>query len=149
CGDGARADQLFQECLILFRQLDGVRALIRVPAHLVQTAILLGDTELARARLNDCLALETLWLSEGHTIVILNAAALLAEATGQLERAAHLFGCGMLVSEGAFGLFPGARDLEAQAMARTRAALGEEAWSAAVATGRALTLEQAIEEARV
>jgi predicted ATPase len=75
----------------------------------------------------------------------------LAEAlavAGRGERAARLLGAGTALRE-ALGMVLGAfdrADIEA-AVAPARAALGEEAWAAAFAAGRALTLEEAIAEA--
>ncbi|HEV2456851.1 MAG TPA: hypothetical protein VGS80_00680, partial [Ktedonobacterales bacterium] len=66
----------------------------------------------------------------------------------QAERAARLLGAAATLRErvGVLRKRWWGGDME-RAAARTRAALGEERWAAAYATGRALTLEEAVAEA--
>jgi hypothetical protein len=67
---------------------------------------------------------------------------------GQPVRAAQLFGAaeGLRARIGALGQ-PSERAVYEESVASVRAALGENAFSAAWAEGRAMTLEQAIAEA--
>jgi non-specific serine/threonine protein kinase len=83
--------------------------------------------------------------------VALENLALTAAAAGkgaQAERAAHLLGAAVALSEavGAPQVLRAREEME-RTVAPARAALGEERWAAAVAAGRALPLEQAIAEA--
>ncbi len=70
-----------------------------------------------------------------------------AGGTGQGERAARLLGTATALREVLDAPPPASWQAEVeQAVAEARAALGEEAWAAAFAAGRALSLEQAIAE---
>jgi hypothetical protein len=67
---------------------------------------------------------------------------------GQGERAARLLGAAAALRETLGAPQPPQEQAEVeQAVAATRAALGEDAWAAAFAAGRALSLEQALAEA--
>ena len=71
-----------------------------------------------------------------------------AGVAGQGERAARLLGAAAAVRETIGAPQPPQEQTDVeQAVAAARAALGEEAWAAAYAAGRALSLEQAIAEA--
>jgi hypothetical protein len=78
--------------------------------------------------------------------VCLEGMAVLATAAGQAERGARLYGAAATQRQGTFVLNGWddrvARDRRVAAL---RAALGEEAFAAAWAAGRALSLEEAIE----
>ena len=74
----------------------------------------------------------------------LEAFAVLAAAQNQMERAARLFGAAeSLYASTHFEMSPKERGEHDQAITTTRAALGEEAFAAAWAEGRMMTMEQA------
>jgi tetratricopeptide (TPR) repeat protein len=78
----------------------------------------------------------------------LEALASLATAQSQVERAARLFGAAEALQElFHFILAPADRADHDRDVATVRAALGEEAFAAVWAEGRAMTMEQAIDEA--
>jgi TPP-dependent trihydroxycyclohexane-1,2-dione (THcHDO) dehydratase len=71
-----------------------------------------------------------------------------AGVAGHGVRAARLLGAAMAQREALEAPQPANEQADvAQAVATARAALGEEAWAAAFAAGRALTLEEALAEA--
>jgi hypothetical protein len=84
-------------------------------------------------------------LDRGHRAALwLEVLAMVAGQAGQGARAARLLGAGATLLE-RIGSSPGEHEQPAfDAAAAARAALGEDAWAAAFAAGRALTLEEAI-----
>jgi len=75
----------------------------------------------------------------------LRGAAAQALALGQPERAAQLLGAEQALREAhAILIWPDEREEYEQLVAAARAALGEEAYAAALASGQGLSLEQAL-----
>jgi predicted ATPase/class 3 adenylate cyclase len=77
----------------------------------------------------------------------LRVLAWVADQMGEGERAARLLGASATEAERQAILGYGERIEREAALASLRAALGEDAWTAAYAAGRALSLEEAIDEA--
>ena len=99
------------------------------------------------ALVNACAPLEKL-RDPRRCAMVLESLAETARAAGQGERAARLLGAATAVRErlGTPLTASSQTDVE-QAVAAAQTALGEEAWAAAFAAGRALSLEQTIAEA--
>jgi non-specific serine/threonine protein kinase len=144
-GDLARAALCHEEALALARQTSRADVEAYQLGDLGNVARQQGDliraTELQRQ------ALELKWaLGEQRQIAItLEDLASIAGAVGDAKRAARLLGAATALREtiGAPQPVP-ERAATEQAVARARAALGEDAWAAAFTAGRALSLEQAI-----
>jgi predicted ATPase/class 3 adenylate cyclase len=118
----------------------------------VQALIAWQQGELSRAvtLAREGLALYQAAVDERHYGNGLEVCAILSATQGRTERAARLLGAAA-ASRARIGMprsmeGPTAVDIES-AVAPGRAALGEEAWAAAFATGQALTLEEAVAEA--
>jgi predicted ATPase/DNA-binding CsgD family transcriptional regulator/tetratricopeptide (TPR) repeat protein len=111
---------------------------------LCRAAISQKKLTLARDYLKNILITEPFVYRSG-----IQAAAILAALEGQMQHAATLFGaldalCSWLLNTQS----PPERDEYEQALASTRAALGDEAYSSAWEAGRAMTEEQVIQLAR-
>ncbi len=107
-----------------------------------------GDLSQSEAYLRQ--ALVGVWkLGDPHgSATVLESLAETAVAAGRPERAARLLGAATAVRETVGApLTAYYQAKEEEEMAPARAALGEEQWAAAFASGRALSLEQAIAEA--
>jgi non-specific serine/threonine protein kinase len=144
-GDLAKARASFAECMVMFQELghrDGIAQLQIMCGHVAR-------------RVGDFAGAERLYaagLVTEHELGIrqriadgLRGLALLAADRGQLERAAALIGAaeGLSVS-GITWMSPFARAEFEAAEATTRRQLGERAYVAAAAAGKALTLPQAV-----
>jgi tetratricopeptide (TPR) repeat protein len=107
-----------------------------------------GDLRQAEAFLREALA--GAWsLGDPHRCAtVLESLAETAVVVGRAERAARLLGAAAMIRE-KLGTPVDAHDqaLQEREMAPAREALGEEQWASAYASGRALSLEQAIAEA--
>jgi predicted ATPase/class 3 adenylate cyclase len=147
-GDLVRAFTCFEESLALAQQaaaphdealsLMCLGNLARQQGNLASSATLLRDGLLRAQQLRDPrLVAETL-----------EYLAMTAAATDEMKRAARMLGAAaaIRVAHGMPQPPPERADTE-QAVAAARAALGEEAWAAAFAVGRALSLDQALAEA--
>jgi hypothetical protein len=144
-GDYASARVLLEKSLALWRQVGERWHLAYVLDGLAEIALVQGDYRQAIAHLVEILALcQEFGLSHGIAQTF-EQFARSAASQAQLERAARLWGAAQAQRQviGA-GLPLGVRlDLE-RAVTAARAQLGEEAFAAAWAEGRAMTLEQAI-----
>jgi len=142
-GDYERALVLFEESLAIGREQRDQDRLARASMNLVMTTLKLGDARRARELLRDSLvAAREIGLTEGFIGGFVGLGA--AYAREDPARAARLIGRADLLCEEA-GL---PRQLEdpdrTQTEAELRAQLGENAYAAAYAEGRALQLEDAL-----
>jgi predicted ATPase/transcriptional regulator with XRE-family HTH domain len=147
-GDLERADAALSEGLALFRQL-GDRASIAVGmANLGTVARKRGGGTEAVALGREALALYRELGDQPQCAEGLEQLAKTLGAAGQGERAARLLGAAASLRGTLGAPLPAHEraDIE-QATAAARVTLGEEAWEAAFAAGRALSLEEAIAEA--
>ena len=147
-GEYSRAEALFEECLALMRQAGSM-------SHSAVALLYLGHAARAQGNFARATALyqEGLALSQGlsdklRVLREMEGLATAVAAQGQAERAVRLLGA----AAGLRDLLGSARhpmDRVAveRAEAALRAALGEEAFAAAWAAGRALSLDEAIYEA--
>lgn len=147
-GDYERATPLYEESLALCRESGDRLGAIHVSYNLGSVALARGDAAGAapyfRASLRLCRELG----DQGLAGKCLLALASVAAATEQPARAARLYGAARVLYE-ATGLDEDriGRAHARQCLTTARAALGEAAFAAAQAQGRALSLEEALAEA--
>jgi predicted ATPase/DNA-binding XRE family transcriptional regulator/Tfp pilus assembly protein PilF len=138
----------FEEALVLSRALGNRLRMASCLMGLGWVATHQGD--LGRAVVLEREALTLYWELgyKRRSAEALESLAMTAGVAGQGERAAHLLGVVATLREtiGAPQSKALRKDMD-QALAEARAALGEEAWAAAFASGQALSLEEAIAEA--
>jgi predicted ATPase/class 3 adenylate cyclase/uncharacterized protein HemY len=139
-GDYTQAAKMYEELLAFVNwKPDALYGLGRVARSR-------GEYASARTLHAEALAV---WQAAGMRFGVplsLEAFASLATAQNQLERAARLFGAAE-ASQELFRLSPADRADHDRDVAAVRAALGEAAFAAAWAAGRAITMEQALAEA--
>jgi predicted ATPase/class 3 adenylate cyclase len=151
-GDYARAAPLYEECIANYQMLGYVPDLFAV-LNLGFVNLRQGEPVRAQARFREALVLAlktgSAWNLLALGIAGIAGVLLALQATPEAaSHAARLLGAALLQWE-RIGVSPernDARDLE-WFVATARAQLGEEAFAAAWAAGRALTLEQAVAEA--
>jgi predicted ATPase len=147
-GDYAAARAFWDESLVIFRELGDRRGTAIAQHNLGALAHREGDYPTARTLFEESLTIYRELGDKTHIAESFEGLAGVACAQGQQERAARLFGAVEVLREALHApLPPAARpDYEGQ-VAAVRAALGESAFAAARAKGRAMPLEQAISEA--
>jgi non-specific serine/threonine protein kinase len=150
CGDAVAARTLYEESLALSRELGDRVVVAWLLNTLGRVAGEEGDREAASRFLAEGLLL---WRELGDQrwgiAECLEEVGWLAAERGQPERAAELFGAAeALRGEGAPSRVPPDRACYERRVAALGAALGEEAFAAAWAEGRTLTMEQAVHVAR-
>jgi non-specific serine/threonine protein kinase len=146
-GDIAGAANRFGEARECFRASGNTYAIAFVLTNLAKAARRQGDYPRAGSLYAESLALR---YEQGERVFIagdLRGLASVAAATRQYARAARLWGAAEALRE-AIGAPPTRAHVRAQeAIAATRRGLGEEAFAAAWAAGRALSLAEAVAEA--
>jgi predicted ATPase/DNA-binding CsgD family transcriptional regulator len=145
-GDLARSRALYEESLALFRELGDARGIGLVLNNLARVARDLEAWDEAAALCTESLALfQDLGNRHGVAWVLSNLM-VVAQRLGDPSRAARLHGAVEALREGvgtaALSLSPSERDTYEAAVAATRDALGEDAFTRAVVAGRALPPEQ-------
>jgi tetratricopeptide (TPR) repeat protein len=144
-GEYGRAAALHEESLALARELGDRHSSVQSLINLAAVAERQGDHGRSTALLQEGLLLGREIGAGDEAADILERLAWVAVAQGRASRAAHLGGAAEALWEALS--VPQAREDRAdhhRAMQAMRAALGEEAFTAAWAEGRALSLEQAI-----
>jgi DNA-binding CsgD family transcriptional regulator/tetratricopeptide (TPR) repeat protein len=140
-----RATALLQESLLLYQRLGDGWSIAWALCALGQAARLQGDYERAVAHLQLSLSLYQDLGSKPEIPYPLDALALTAADQGHAERAACLWGAASAVRDSIHALLPPSYEADwAPTVEKVRTMLGEEAFAAAWAEGRALTLEQAL-----
>jgi DNA-binding CsgD family transcriptional regulator len=144
--DLPRAAARYEEALRLWRELEYKQGMAQALGGLASVAYRRGEWAQAAARWRESLAL---WWTLDRKAVLAPCVESLASAAagqGHAARAARLFGTAERLREavGAPQLSPKDSRRNRRAAADARAALGEHAFAAAWAAGRALPLEQAI-----
>jgi non-specific serine/threonine protein kinase len=144
-GDLARAEALHIEALALARQLGRTNLEAFQLGDLGNVARRQGDLERARVLHRQALELKRALGARRQIAITLEDLAGIAAGEGDGRRAASLLGAATAIRE-AIGTPQAAPERIAieQAVAGVRAALGEEAWAAALVAGLALSLDQAI-----
>jgi ATP/maltotriose-dependent transcriptional regulator MalT len=147
-GDVARATALSEEALTLARRAGQLQAEVYTLCILGQLAQRRGDLPTALALLRQGLARSRELADPRRIANTLEYLVNVVAAAGQGEQAARLLGTATAVREAIGVPRPSVeRAMTEQEVAEARRALGEEAWAAAFAAGRAMTLEEAIAEA--
>ena len=143
-GEYDRALELFEESLAIGRERQDRELCARAFANLGTTTLTLGDLQGARALLRDALvAAREIGIVDGFIAGFLGLGAVYVREDP--TRAAALLGrADMLCEETTSELDDSTRRIRDQAEADLRARLGEDAYAAAYADGRALALEDAL-----
>jgi tetratricopeptide (TPR) repeat protein len=144
-GEYAKSEALYQETLVLRREVGDMVGVAAALTGLVLVVYKMGDYKRAETLLHEGLLVSR---DTGFTqveVTGLEITAWLALAGGQPRRAAQLAGAaaGLAELRGATAVPDKLADHE-QALQAMRAALGEEAFAAAWAKGRALSLDEAV-----
>jgi predicted ATPase/class 3 adenylate cyclase len=150
-GDQATARALYEESLGLFRDLGDQWGMGQLLNNLARVARDLGDWTWTVTLCTESLALFR-EVGDRHGVAwVLSNLAIVAQSRGAWASAARLFGVvdalRVALGSSSLSLSPAERSIYDAAVAATRAGLGDEAFAAAWAAGRVLSLEQAIAEA--
>jgi predicted ATPase/DNA-binding SARP family transcriptional activator len=147
-GDFGAARVFDEQGLAIFQELGDKRGSADSLNHLGWVAYEQGDFGTARALLEECLAINRELVCKQGIVKDLEGLAAVAVAQAHSERAARLFGAaeGLRELSGA-PLAAADRAEHDRSVAAVRTALGEAAFTAAWAAGRALSLEQAVAQA--
>jgi non-specific serine/threonine protein kinase len=150
-GDYERGAALNEEAAALFRERGSKTGLHYALDNLGWAALLQGDHERARTSFEESL---TLCKELGDKIIAaasLEGLACISGAKGEALRAAKLFGAAEALRQAvgavAYQPTPEEDSLREPYRASARSRLGEEAWEEALAKGRAMGLQEAIEYA--
>jgi predicted ATPase/tRNA A-37 threonylcarbamoyl transferase component Bud32 len=145
-GQWAEARTLYEQALALFRQVGNQAAVSVTLGNLGAVACVQDDLPVAHSCYREVLALEqAMGSKEGIACAMDGLAAVAAKRTAW-EHSARLAGASEALRETiGYELEAPDRQFRDHYLAEVRAALGEEAFAAALAQGRALTLEQAVE----
>ena len=147
-GDLARTADVFTEALAVSRQVSDRDLVATNLANLSSVALRQGEVDKAEALGREALALYWELADQRRCAVGLEELASSAGMAGLSERAARLLGAASALREALGTPQPPQEQAETeQATAAARSTLGEAAWAAAFAAGRALPLERAIAEA--
>jgi predicted ATPase/DNA-binding CsgD family transcriptional regulator len=147
-GDSARAAVLLEESLALRRELGDKRGTAWTLNSLARVTHAEGDNERATALYRECLHLANELGEKSRIVDSLEGLARIAEAQGRMERALRLLGAAEALRDtSGVQREPAERDSAERDLQRVPTRSADEASKAAWAEGRALTLEQAIEEA--
>jgi predicted ATPase/DNA-binding CsgD family transcriptional regulator len=144
-GDVSAAYTLLTESLRLNQEVGNQHSVAWSLFHLASTVGLQGNVAAASTLYRQGLDL-ALALSYPRLIAAcLNGLAIVATTQGQLRQAARLWGAAEVFLQQSGTLPAGLRPYSEQAQTSARAQLGEEAFNAALAEGRAVSLEQVLE----
>lgn len=142
----ARARAYYEEALALFQEIDQSRGIARALHGIAYVAYKQRDLPLALASIRELLARE--WHERLPVIVYLEDIADIAGRVGRPDVAVRLYGAADAQRErGGQGIGPLYQAEYDRDVAISRHALGDEAFTAAWAAGRALPLAQAVAEA--
>jgi predicted ATPase len=146
-GDLSRARMLLEESLALSRGKEHTWNIARTLVSLGSAACEAGEYARASRLYEESLELGR-WMGLNHNILsCLEGLARVAIAQGKMERAAWLCGAAAALREdNGWSLSPARRAEHDRTVAAARRALGEETFTAALAKGHALPLEEAIRD---
>jgi predicted ATPase/class 3 adenylate cyclase len=143
------AEPLFEESLALAREVDDNESVALTAANLARLVVERGDAERARALLDEAAAIARDIGSMRCAHDAIEVSAGLAVLRGQWADAARFAGAVQaLMEETGLHRTPADDAFFAEQLAKARAALGDEAYTAAEAGGRALPYAQALDEAQ-
>jgi ATP/maltotriose-dependent transcriptional regulator MalT len=147
-GDHERATALSHEAAALYQEQGHNEGLQKALDNLGWAALVRGDHERAQGLHEECLKLCGELGDKLIAAKSIEGLACAATAKGEAERASRLFGAAQALREAVgYQQPPSEHALRAPYLTDARSRLGEEAWEAAVAEGRAMGLEQAIDYA--
>ena len=149
-GNYERATALYEEALAVARELgnSGVEIIPEALVNLGLAALGQGDHQRAVSSFKEALVMSQSLERKPTVINTLEGMATLAGSRGEASRAAHLWGAAQAAREASgIALSPGDRALHEPYLNSARSRLGEEAWEAALAEGRAMSLQEAAEYA--
>jgi DNA-binding CsgD family transcriptional regulator/Flp pilus assembly protein TadD len=147
-GDPEQATELLEESRALFRDIGDSSNVAISLMYSALAALAQGDHERVQALSEESLKLLQKAEDRQHIADYLEIMAGGAGAQGQTHRAARLWGAAQALREDiGVPLQPEARKLLGPYLATARSSLGEVAWQARLAEGRAMMPEQAIEYA--
>ncbi len=147
-GDLAGARALFNEASAIWREFGDKQHIAMALANLGLVASGQGEYPLARSFYEECVAIRQALGDKQGIAYTLEGFAGLAVAQGQGKRAARLLGGVESLREAIRApVAPANQADHDRKVSAARSALGEQAFAAAWAEGRAMTLEQAISEA--
>jgi predicted ATPase/serine/threonine protein kinase/DNA-binding CsgD family transcriptional regulator len=141
-GDPVRATALAEEGLVLFRELDDKALITLALETLGSIALSQGNLERAIACFTEGLSVAREIGNQTFIAWYLMGLARVAVVEAQLKRAAQLFGAAEVRYDVNKELSPNQRDDYERMISSVRAQLGEQAFAAAWAEGRTMTLEQ-------
>jgi predicted ATPase/DNA-binding SARP family transcriptional activator len=143
--DWPQATCLYEESLALYRRLGNTWGIAISLVNLGEVALAQGEWERATALYRESLGLMQSTGSQWYMALALVGMAGATLGQGQTERAARLLGAGEALVEAIGGRIPPIdRRFYERTVAATWAALDEAAFAAALAEGRAMTLEAAL-----
>ena len=144
-GDGVAAERLLEESLGLLRDTGDTGPIPFFQHGLALAVLLQGDAQRAAALLTEGLAQLGEMETKGGVFLFLEGLAVVAAAEQQPGRAGRLWGAAAALRK-AFDapLHPGDAAIYERWLAPARAHVGGASWQAAVAEGRAMSLEQAV-----
>ncbi len=145
-GDLAQATVLAEEGLVLLRDLGDKALILSALETLGSIALSRGDQERALACFTEGLSFARELGSETLIAWHLIGLARVASAQAQLKRAARLYGAVEVRYDVSKEMSPKQRDDYERTVGSVRAGLGEQAFAAALAEGRKMTLEQILAE---
>ena len=149
-GDPVAARALFNEGLAIWREFGDKQHIAMALTNLGLVASTQGDYALARSLYEEGLGIRKALGDKQGMAYTLEGFAGLAVAQGHGIRAARLLGAVEALRETIHAPLPPANQADyARKVSAARAALGEQAFGAAWAEGRAMTLDQAIGEAMI
>jgi predicted ATPase/class 3 adenylate cyclase len=147
-GDAEQVGALLRQSLALFQELGDQWFICTVLTFLGMVSSYLGEHQAARSFQRECLPLSLELKSELAIAQNLEGLAAAWQVEGQVERAARLFGAADALREAiSTPLDPVEQQVYDRPMAALRASLGDQAYAAARAVGRAMPLQHAVEEA--
>ena len=150
-GDHDRAVSVFEEALAMARQQGNMHATSVALYNLAQVALLRNDHRQATSILEKGVTLSEQMRDRANLSYFLEGLAVVAGAQGLAERSTRLFGAaeGLMEAVGApvYNYVKVDPSLYQRTKASARSQLGEQAFEAVWAEGRALTFEQAVEYA--
>ena len=144
-GETARAYDLAQDSLAIYREMDYRRYIAVMLYVLGRVEAQRGDLRAARGRCVESLALAQEMGPKWIIPFNLEGLAGVLATQGELRWAAHLWGAAEVLREGTtYPLPPVDRPLYGRAVATARVQLGDQAFAAAWQEGRTMTLEQVL-----
>jgi DNA-binding CsgD family transcriptional regulator len=150
-GDRERATRMFEEAFTLARRRGDRLATNIALYNLAQLALSVADFGPAARMLEEGLTLSLQMGDQANLSYFLEGLAVVAGAQGEAERSARVLGAaeGSMGEAGApvYNYYMPDRALYEGTLAAARTQLDDAAWAAALAEGRAMTPEQAVEYA--